>query len=110
MDNLLKETEIYIEMWGKKVTDVKWVGSEDYGWFTWEDFKELANVDYDDGFGAQEVAKDLLVVGEDWWLERHEYDGSEWWELKELPVKPDEYKKPNMLIGGMWKNLGELND
>lgn len=26
-----------------------------------------------------------MVVGDDWWLERHEYDGSEWWEFKRLP-------------------------
>ena len=31
-----------------------------------------------------------MVVGNNWWLERHEYDGSEWWEYKQFPVKPEE--------------------
>ena len=29
--------------------------------------------DYDSGLGGQEIAKGFLIVGEDWWLERHEY-------------------------------------
>ena len=32
---------------------------------------------------ALEVAEDLVVVGDNWWIERHEYDGNEWWEYKE---------------------------
>ena len=36
---------------------------------------------------------DLLIVGDDWWLERHEYDGAEWWEFKTLPCEPFEEKK-----------------
>lgn len=39
----------------------------------------------DEGYGAPEVATDLLVVGADFWLERCEYDGSEWWEFKQMP-------------------------
>jgi len=34
------------------------------------------------------IRNDLYVVGEDWWLERGEYDGSEWWEFKRLPECP----------------------
>lgn len=26
------------------------------------------------------------------WLERHEYDGSEWWEYKTMPTEPFETK------------------
>jgi len=58
------------------------------------DFKELANCEYDSGYGALEVAKDLLVVGKDWWLERHEYEGLEWWEYKTMPARPKNYRKP----------------
>lgn len=32
----------------------------------------------------------LIVVGKDFWLERHEYDGSEWWEFKSIPMEPEE--------------------
>ena len=51
------------------------------------------NKEYDDGYGETEVKDDLQIVGANWWLERHEYDGSEWWEFKSLPTQPEEYKK-----------------
>lgn len=44
---------------------------------------------YDNGFGSQSINETLLIVGKDWWLERAEYDGSEWWEYKEKPNKMD---------------------
>lgn len=37
------------------------------------------------------MAQDLIIVGDTWWLERHEYDGCEWFEFKELPSKPEKY-------------------
>lgn len=90
--------------------DVMWCGSQEFGWFTFEDFMEIAPVDYDYGFGAQEIAKDLLVVGKDFWLERHEYDGSEWWEFKTLPSRPKNYNKPNTIMNGDgWATLVEMN-
>lgn len=82
MANLIEETISVVE--GREVL---WVGSRDGKYkMTWQDFLALSDVEYDSGYGAQEIAKDLVVVGDTWWLERHEYDGSEWWELKEYPV------------------------
>ena len=48
------------------------------------------NFDYDEGFGTNYVNPALIIVGDNWWLERHEYDGSEWFEFKTIPVKPTE--------------------
>jgi hypothetical protein len=119
--NLLKETiEVLLEH-GKTEKDVMWCGSPEFGWFTWEDFKEIADVEYDNGYGSQKVATDLLIVGEDFWLERHEYDGSEWWEFKQQPQKPKNYKKPVALTVEQsiekldneyieWIKLKELNE
>ena len=84
MSNLLKETLEILERNNKKETDVKWVGTSTHK-TTWEDFKKNADVDYESGYGSSKVAQDLLVVGENWWLERGEYDGSEWWNYKEMP-------------------------
>lgn len=58
-------------------------------------FIELANVLYYDGYGAQEVASDLVLIMNDGsWYERAEYDGSEWWVHKKCPdiiaVKSDD--------------------
>jgi len=87
--NLYKDTLDILKEYGKTFDDVQWCGSPDY-YMTPERFKELASgTQYDASYGSQEVARDLLVVGDGFWLERHEYDGSEWWEFKAIPTKPD---------------------
>lgn len=50
----------------------------------------LANIDieYDRGFGRQHVFGHV-VFNDGTWLERAEYDGSEWWEYKKLPLITD---------------------
>lgn len=97
--NLLKETTENLSRYSLTPTDVRWVGGERSNWDdrskaefcgSWEQFAALADFDYDAGFGSEEVNSHLHVVGDDWWLERHEYDGSEWWEFKRLPVRPAE--------------------
>ena len=86
--NLLRETLEKLTENNKTPADVRWAGSKDGRYaITWDAFVQLADIVYDDGFGGQEIADDLVVVGDDWWLERHEYDGSEWWEYKTLPVR-----------------------
>ena len=106
--NLLKETLGQLVEEGKTPDDVLWVGNKDH-WFSWAEFAALADQEYDSGYGSPEVATDLLVVGENFWLERHEYDGSEWWEFKDLPKKPKTHKVPNKLIGDLWPKLNEMN-
>lgn len=109
MSNLLKETLAKLKENGKKEKDVIWVGNLNAK-TTWENFKNVADVDYDSGFGGQEVATDLLIVGNNWWLERHEYDGSEWWEYKELPKEPTETIELKKIVGGCWSKLSEINN
>lgn len=69
---------------GKTFDDVVAVCGKQFQ-ITKEEFRKYSNTIYDDGYGAPEVAEDLLVIGKDFWLERHEYDGSEWWEFKQMP-------------------------
>ena len=92
MINLLKETTEVLKQKGKTWDDVIWVGCKSFK-LPIEDVKTLFNVDYDNGFGGNQIAGDLLVVGKGWWLERGEYDGSEWWEFKTMPRKPRKVKK-----------------
>ena len=113
LQNLLRETEECLEMYGKTSADVRWVGSSDIS-MTWEDFVTCANIEYDDGYGSAEVAEDLKIVGDGWWLERYEDDGFEWWQFKQLPVKPAREGKNLKLIRDFKKNqwtssLLELN-
>ena len=106
--NLLRETIGKLINNKKKEKDVLWVGSKD-NYITWNEFKKIADIEYDAGYGGQEVATDLLIVGKDFWLERQEYDGSEWWEFKEIPCKPKAKGNIKTVVGGSWENLKEIN-
>lgn len=97
LTNLLEETKGILEKQGHTLSDIVWVGCRDYR-IEIDQFIKLANVTYDHGYGSEEVATDLLVVGTDWWLERHEYDGAEWWEYKSLPQMPQEVKSVNHVV------------
>lgn len=110
MTNLLEETLKVLADNGKTPDDVEWVGSVSFGWFSWDDFAGLANKTYNSGFGGQEVASDLVVAGKNWWLERHDYDGSEWWEYKEQPQRPNEHRIPQHVVRGssLWETLEEM--
>lgn len=89
MTNLLQDTLRVLNMRDKFIAEVLWVGTREKS-CSWQSFaREAADVNYDAGFGGQEINPTLLVVGVDWWLERHEYDGSEWWEFKTLPKQPE---------------------
>lgn len=88
MKNLLQETIEILSRYNKEAEDVFWVGDKEK-YTTWSDFERKSNQDYDNGFGGNEVYDNLIIVGDNWWLERHEYDGSEWWEFKSIPSKPN---------------------
>ena len=46
-------------------------------------FKKIGKIEYSGGFGAQEIAADLIIYFKDKsYITRGEYDGSEWWEYK----------------------------
>lgn len=85
--NLLAETIEILAQNGKTPDDVRWVGNATMK-TTWEQFAQVADVKYNSGFGASEVATDLVIVGDDWWMSRGEYDGSEWWDFHCKPTEP----------------------
>lgn len=94
MENLLKETLAKLAESGKSPTDVRFVtvireAEKGSPVGTWDEFASFADFDYDDGYGGAEINGSLKIVGDDWWLERGEYDGSEWWEFKTIPARPD---------------------
>ena len=86
--NLYIETLSKLLEYEKTPLDVVYVGNSDY-FVSWDDFAKVAeNIDYYGGYGGWDIELNLKVVGDNWWLERHEYDGSEWWEFKTSPKKP----------------------
>lgn len=107
--NLIKETIEELKENHLTSDDVRWVGSKDgkYG-MSWDSFKEtFKNIEYDCGYGYQEVAKDLVVVGNGWWLERREYDGAESWSFKRLPVACENQLSFDKILGA-WDTLREI--
>ncbi|WP_421354963.1 hypothetical protein [Streptococcus suis] len=71
--------------------------------------KVAKKTNYDSGYGSANVATDLVVVGKNWWLERGEYDGSEWWNYKESPKQVNEVREISQLSGRLWPTLEKLN-
>jgi hypothetical protein len=82
--NLLQETLEVLSENGKTVQDVEWVILDNKK-TTWNNFFKIADFSYDSGFGCNEISLALKIIGKDWWLERGEYDGSEWWSFKKVP-------------------------
>ena len=86
--NLKNETIRVLTRHGKHPNDIKWIGCHLFK-IPINEFWKLADKEYDNGYGHAEVAQDLFIVGEDWWLERREYDGSEWWQYNIIPKEPE---------------------
>jgi len=114
MNSLLEETVSAILKSGHTPKNIIFIGSEESGHeCTWEQFEQLANIDYDSGYGGQEVAQDLIIVfsdGQKMW--RGEYDGSEWWEYCTPFKRPDVQFEINTLKcpdGRGWRDLSNLN-
>ena len=58
----------------------------------YEEFLQKLNFEYDAGYGGQELHGMIWLKEENTWMERGEYDGSEWWEYRKCPKVPDELK------------------
>ncbi len=112
--NLYDETVDFLKYSNFQPKDVLWVGSADGEYsLSWEDFAKLAKeTNYYSGYGVQEVSGALVVVGNGWWLERHEYDGAERWVLKAAPKLIDAPKPYDtvLVVEGGFFGKGEDED
>ena len=97
MPNFKEETLSVLENRNKSIEDIRWIGC---GCFKIEpeEFWKLANRQYDNGYGRCEIPLDLLIVGDNWWMERREYDGAEWWEFREQLAEPEKTQHINTLF------------
>lgn len=108
--NFLRKTLEVMQVYGKTPEDVRavlvrpyWHWERDRGdkWQkgNWEDFACLADRPYNIGFTIDDrdpeaetgVKQGLMIIGDDWWMERDYADefGTEWWTFKTLPIPPD---------------------
>lgn len=85
MRNLYEEILEILQENGKNESDIRWVGNkaEYFEPFDWLRLREIFDINSD------RIRVGLLVVGDDWWLERecNEYC-EEWWEFRTIPMKP----------------------
>lgn len=90
MTNLYRETTNVLAEYEKTWADVKMLVLDRYSCDP--QFASIAlDIDYNDGYGCEMIDLRFMVVGEDFWLERHEYDGLEWWEYKTIPTLPEDF-------------------
>ena len=110
MSNLLEETLEVLDEHGKTMNDIVWIGTDEVE-IPVDVFKRLADKEYDDGYGSQKVATDLVICGSGWYMERREYDGSEWWEFKEPPHRPTRKVIPRVIVDDQfkWEVLKRMN-
>uniref|UniRef100_UPI003F57B290 hypothetical protein n=1 Tax=Staphylococcus shinii TaxID=2912228 RepID=UPI003F57B290 len=108
MITLLEQTKNELNANGKTMEDVEWVGCKEF-MITKDLFQKLADVEIDEEGSIEDVYLDLVVCGDDWWLERVTYDGNEWWEFKTKPSRPLKLRKDitSLLINDSSKELLE---
>lgn len=105
--NLFKETVEALEKNGKTINDIVAIQCNDFR-IDIDNFIEVAKAtNYDKGYGSQEVACDLVIIGDGWWMERAEYDGAEWWKFKKAPVILNNVKQIDKLAGYGYCPLGK---
>jgi hypothetical protein len=117
--NLLKETKQYLKLLGKSTSDIEWIGSMD-GEFaiSWKEFRKISDFEYnnkvyygdtEEGWKSQVISipRDLVVVGDMWYLKRMIIDNHETWRIFEIPTKREgkEFTKVN----GVNQELKSLN-
>lgn len=88
MANLREETINILKSNGKSIQDIEWIGTRNFK-VPFDSELNILNIDYYSGYGSAEIMEDLIIVGKDFWLERREYDGSEWWAFMEFPKVPN---------------------
>ena len=93
MMNLMLETEAFLREHGKVLDDVAFIVGNGHE-ISKLDFVRIASgFNYEEGYGHQYVPDDLKIVGDGWWGERYEYDGSECWMFVTPPESPGAARK-----------------
>lgn len=101
MTNFKEEILYNLNKYGKTINDIVSVQGDDFK-VDKDKFLYLCDFNYSSGYGAAEIPQDLKIVGSDWWIERHEYDGSEWFEFKCMPRIDLPLRNIDKIKTGMW--------
>jgi hypothetical protein len=80
--------------------------------YTQEDLKEFLTFldsEYDSGYGGQELFG-VIYCEDGVWMNRGEYDGSEWWNINKYPNLRNSFTEVDVLKYERSKKLKNLND
>ena len=70
-----------------------------------------ATYEFLDSNGNIVLAKDLVLIGKDFYATRYEFEGIEGWEYTAIPFNiPDATVRVEKLKGGMYKTLKQINE
>lgn len=109
--NFLAETVDAMKRNQLEPLDIVFIGSIESGHACdWEQFVNLANFNYDSGYGLEEVVVDLVIIfGNGARMSRGNYDGSEWWEVLPAFVTPQNFS-PIVTLRGRGDSLSDVNE
>lgn len=111
--NLLQETRDSMRYWNLSTEDIIFIGSIASGHrCTWDDYLILADVNYDNGRGAPEIAIDLVIVFKNGGqLYRWELQGNEGWSYEAPTFIPTNSHKITCLTApkDTWSSLAKIN-
>lgn len=108
--NFRDDTIETLNMYDYSLSDIEWISNGNVC-YDIKEFFQVADFDYDCGYGTVEISEDLVIMMNDGrWFERSEYDGSEWWSIHYKPQKPNSVKESiteQDLRTEWWKVLNE---
>ena len=89
MGNYAEETISFLKRYNYTVDDISWIGTDDFIIPISEFFDVARKTFYNPSFGRPETPGDIVIVmKDDSWFERFEYDGAEGWEYHIPHIKP----------------------
>ena len=90
-----EETLGELEKHGHKPEEVKYVFNKDF-YCSWGDFYRRATLLYHNHKDWTAFGPTLMIVGDNWWLERYNFSGFEGWSYGEVPSKDKQTYNPNI--------------
>ena len=88
----IKCCEIRMEYWELSGTSNEILLREGYTQEEYQEFLEKLDFEYDSGYGIQHMYGTVWFTEPGVWMERRDYDGSEWWEIYRCPEIPEVLK------------------
>lgn len=97
MINFLDYTKKYLQLHKKKFKDIVWIGSQDGSKkISWTNFNKLANIDFAPEWNYPQFARNLVIVGNNWYL-KFKYISFYWeWQYLEQDVPVLQHKHENI--------------